>query len=230
MSDYTQSIDFSAKDALASGNPSKVIMGADIDTELGLISTAIATKLDGYAAASNLSALDVADLLSVYDLSAASYKTITQDNFRKDMFLKTKNSAARGASESTTSMPSNSTKYNITLNSESYDYGSNFASNQYTVPTTGLYLVNGSIYVTGTPTANSTLTCYIRVNASYYYIGVVMMIGTIAQIVAVAGSQLIVLTAGDTVGLTAEHNASATLTAIGGSSCNLSIMFIREIS
>lgn len=46
MSDYTQSIDFSAKDALASGNANKVAKGADIDTELALISTAIATKYD----------------------------------------------------------------------------------------------------------------------------------------------------------------------------------------
>lgn len=46
MSDYTQSIDFSAKDALASGNANKVAKGADIDTELALISTAIGTKYD----------------------------------------------------------------------------------------------------------------------------------------------------------------------------------------
>ncbi len=46
MSDYTQSIDFSAKDALASGTAGKEVKGADIDTELGLISTAIATKYD----------------------------------------------------------------------------------------------------------------------------------------------------------------------------------------
>lgn len=46
MSDYTQSIDFSAKDALSTGDPNKVAKGADIDTELGLISTAVATKYD----------------------------------------------------------------------------------------------------------------------------------------------------------------------------------------
>jgi len=46
MSDYSQSIDFSAKDALATGDANKVAKGADIDTELALISTAIATKYD----------------------------------------------------------------------------------------------------------------------------------------------------------------------------------------
>ena len=33
MADYAQSIDFSAKDALAPGNANKVAKGADIDTE-----------------------------------------------------------------------------------------------------------------------------------------------------------------------------------------------------
>lgn len=46
MSDYTQLTDFSAKDALASGNPSKVIKGSEHDAEYAAISTAIASKAD----------------------------------------------------------------------------------------------------------------------------------------------------------------------------------------
>lgn len=46
MSDYTQITDFSAKDALASGDPEKVATGADIDAELAAIATAIASKVD----------------------------------------------------------------------------------------------------------------------------------------------------------------------------------------
>lgn len=65
MSNYTQSIDFSDKDALPSGNPAKLGRGADLDTELGLISVAIATKEDsankgtanGYAGLNASSAL-----------------------------------------------------------------------------------------------------------------------------------------------------------------------------
>lgn len=53
MSDYTQSIDFSAKDALTTGDPNKVTKGVDVDTELGLISTAIATKVNKVASATN---------------------------------------------------------------------------------------------------------------------------------------------------------------------------------
>lgn len=44
MSDYTKIVDYSVKDALASGDPSKLILGAQIDAEFNAIATAIATK------------------------------------------------------------------------------------------------------------------------------------------------------------------------------------------
>ena len=44
MSDYVKSTNFYAKDALVSGNPDKIIKGADIDTEFNNIATAVATK------------------------------------------------------------------------------------------------------------------------------------------------------------------------------------------
>lgn len=46
MSDYTQVNDYSAKDALTTGNPLKLIKGSDVDQEFAAISTAIATKFD----------------------------------------------------------------------------------------------------------------------------------------------------------------------------------------
>lgn len=56
MSDYAQINDYSAKDALASGNPEKLILGSDIDDELAAISTAIATKYDSSDLASQAQA------------------------------------------------------------------------------------------------------------------------------------------------------------------------------
>lgn len=56
MSDYTQITDFSAKDALPSGNPSKLILGSDVDAELAAIATAISTKYDSTDIASNAQA------------------------------------------------------------------------------------------------------------------------------------------------------------------------------
>lgn len=46
MSNYAQSTFFANKDNLATGNPSKKILGAEVDVELGAISTALTSKLD----------------------------------------------------------------------------------------------------------------------------------------------------------------------------------------
>jgi hypothetical protein len=46
MSNYTKSTDFAAKDALASGNASKIVKGTEIDTEFNNIATAVSTKAD----------------------------------------------------------------------------------------------------------------------------------------------------------------------------------------
>lgn len=46
MSNYTKSTNFATKDALASGNPLKIVKGTEIDTEFNNIATAIATKTD----------------------------------------------------------------------------------------------------------------------------------------------------------------------------------------
>lgn len=50
MSNYTKSTNFATKDALASGNPLKIVKGTEIDTEFNNIATAIATKLDSNGA------------------------------------------------------------------------------------------------------------------------------------------------------------------------------------
>ena len=43
MANYTKITNFTAKDSLTSGDPNKVVKGAEIDTEFTAISTAIAT-------------------------------------------------------------------------------------------------------------------------------------------------------------------------------------------
>lgn len=50
MSNYSQLTNFTAKDALATGDPAKIVKGSDIDAELSAISTAIASKLDATGA------------------------------------------------------------------------------------------------------------------------------------------------------------------------------------
>lgn len=46
MSNYTKGTDFAAKDALSTGNPSKIVKGTEIDDELVAISGAISSKAD----------------------------------------------------------------------------------------------------------------------------------------------------------------------------------------
>jgi len=44
MSNYTPTTDFASKDALPSGDPAKIIRGADFSAEFNNIATAVASK------------------------------------------------------------------------------------------------------------------------------------------------------------------------------------------
>ena len=44
MSNYTPTTDFASKDALPSGDPAKIIRGADFSTEFNNVATAVASK------------------------------------------------------------------------------------------------------------------------------------------------------------------------------------------
>jgi len=74
MSDYTKEVDFAAKDALASGNASKVAKGTEVDTEFNNIATAVATKFDSSdrGVASGLASLDSSTLILASELPAAT--------------------------------------------------------------------------------------------------------------------------------------------------------------
>jgi hypothetical protein len=46
MADYTKATNFAAKDSLATGNPLKIVVGTDIDTEFNAIQAAVNSKSD----------------------------------------------------------------------------------------------------------------------------------------------------------------------------------------
>lgn len=46
MSNYTKTVNFTAKDSLNSGDANKIVRGSEIDTEFTNIQTAVATKAD----------------------------------------------------------------------------------------------------------------------------------------------------------------------------------------
>lgn len=230
MANYTKSTNFTAKDALASGNPSKVILGSEHDAEYNAIATAISTKLDEVNSLSAETSVDyAADFIPIYDASALTNKKVLIDNVRKGVMERSRLSFFYASSGTTTNVPHN-TNTNINLSVESNDIGSNFASNQYTIPTAGIYLLSGHMYITGTPAGTSTLVCYIRIDSSYYYIGNALMTAGISQTWSFSGTLLIPGSAGQTVGLTAFHNGTNNFTAAASSANRLYGMFIREVT
>lgn len=78
MSDYTKTTDFAAKDALASGNPSKVAKGTEVDTEFDNIAVAVATKYDvnDRNVANGLAPLDASSLVPSANLPTANTTTV----------------------------------------------------------------------------------------------------------------------------------------------------------
>lgn len=59
MSNYSQITSFGPKDALASGNPAKLVKGAEIDPELAAIASAIQSKLDATALATEVASQQI---------------------------------------------------------------------------------------------------------------------------------------------------------------------------
>jgi len=60
MSNYNKATNFAVKDTLTSGDPDKVVSGAEIDNEFNAIASAVTSKVDKVESATtdNLAALD----------------------------------------------------------------------------------------------------------------------------------------------------------------------------
>ena len=78
MANYTKTTNFAAKDALASGNASKVVKGTEIDTEFTNIQTAIASKADGTF--TNFSFVESSNVLYIYNISTPVAKIDASGN------------------------------------------------------------------------------------------------------------------------------------------------------
>ena len=78
MANYTKTTNFAAKDALASGNASKVVKGTEIDTEFTNIQTAIASKADGTF--TNFSFVEASNVLYIYNVTTPVAKIDSSGN------------------------------------------------------------------------------------------------------------------------------------------------------
>ena len=78
MANYTKTTNFAAKDALASGNATKVVKGTEIDTEFTNIQTAITSKADGTF--TNFSFVEASNVLYIYNVSTPVAKIDASGN------------------------------------------------------------------------------------------------------------------------------------------------------
>jgi hypothetical protein len=105
LSNYTQSTDFSAKDALASGDPNKKTLGAEVDGELALIATAITSKQDEVSSlTAGTVVAEATDYLLMYDTSAADGRKVIVGRFADE--LTAANTTTGATTVSFTSIPS----------------------------------------------------------------------------------------------------------------------------
>jgi hypothetical protein len=83
MSDYSKITDFTAKDALTTGDPEKIALGADVDAELAAIATMSATKEDEVNKGANngYCGLDSGGLVARADLPSATSYTDTAETY-----------------------------------------------------------------------------------------------------------------------------------------------------
>jgi len=121
MADYTQITDFSAKDALATGNPSKIVLGAELDAEFAAIETSLSTKIDDTTVSSPsvITTLADADQLRIWYNSGSGERQITAANaglyFGIRPTLKTYTSLAGATQVTFSSLPNTVRRITVAL-------------------------------------------------------------------------------------------------------------------
>lgn len=223
MSNYTRSTNFTAKDALASGNPSKIVLGSEHDTEYSAIATAIATKLDSIETLSAETVLASGDSIPLYDASATSNKRITVANAR--VALASWADTGFFMQSTTTTSCGDGVYTRITL-AEQRDEGNNVTGSYYTIPTTGTYLFWGGISLAITNPIVSTVAAAIQfTNASDVTLGSynldLQITPAATSTPGPCGISAVNLVAGNRVYLACFHNNGGARTASSGGACFL---------
>jgi hypothetical protein len=84
LTDYTKSTNFTSKDTLSTGNPLKIIKGAEFDTEFNAIATAVATKAN--AAGPTLTGTTTVETLSATTVSTSNLTVSGNANIAAAVF------------------------------------------------------------------------------------------------------------------------------------------------
>lgn len=197
MSSYTKSTNFASKDALPSGNASKIVKGTEIDTEFNNISIAMGTKMDS----------------SVFpNVSGTVTPTHTQLNYvagvTSAIQTQIDTKAAKGpafsayAGTATSLVSGVATKVNF--DTEEFDASGVFAASRFTVPSgaAGVYQISAGIRMA---TQNATVVLMVYKNGS-----LAREIGAVAQSAnqTSSGSTLLSLAVGDYIEIFCTQGAA----------------------
>mgnify|MGYP000143195504 CR=1 FL=1 len=186
MSNYTKIVDYAAKDALLTGNPSKLVKGTELGAEFDAISTAVATKADSAsptltgtitAAIANFSGLVTAALGLTVSGGAFNSRGITDSATAKALTLSGSgansvtiaNSATNptiGTSGGTVALSSGALATSATLGI-GYGTGSGGTVTQLTNKATGVTLnkLNGQITMNNALLANGSAVSFVLTNS-----------------------------------------------------------------
>lgn len=161
MTDYARQQDFSVKDALASGDPEKVILGADMDEELDALVTAVASKLDDISGGTDGQLTTIGSSGAALSDSGIDKDDVLQVGLTKNLTVGiTTDIEAIGNSGTGTVTPSFATENIKTLTvNGSFTLGepsatgaciiivTNDGTGGYTITTTGYETIGSGVYV-----------------------------------------------------------------------------------
>lgn len=186
MGNYVQSIDFSSKDALASGNPAKSVLGADIDTEFGLISTAIQSKLDTPTTEAAKAAIALPGAAGFYAVPSANQGSVVTATDTKVLFA------------------------TATIN-----YGSYYTAgtSTFTVPVggTGLYMLTATVITLSNISDAGQVSAWFELNGAATLAGTKESNG-VADMVSLNISWIGYLAASNTVIVNVRHDNAGNIT------------------
>jgi len=146
----------------------------------------------------------------------------------KDVLL-AQNARARAYASANQENLTNGAVVQVVLDTESYDPGGDFASNEYTVPYTGYYLISAQVYLTSV-VALKRYALFVKKNNGATILMEKSAHSGLADYLAIQSSDIIYLGAGDTIELYAHSNSGDNTVDVYGGAFERTWMSIHLLS